>query len=1149
MTSQHDHHDIGSIPIAGKRPAAEEPERPAPPPPPAPEKTPPPPVRPRAAGTSRLGILKWPLALLAILVVLHLLAGYLLVPLLVPTVGADLLGKRLGRPVTIARARCNPFGLSLTLENTIIGPKLAEAKDPVDPLLSFSRLRLDLDPASFYRAAIISRRMEIEQLFLHVVRQPDKSYNIIAFGRELFGSGATGPRFALNNIVIENSRLRFDDQPTGKTHAMEQVNLAMPALANFSFAARQYIEPRFSATINGSPLSLTGKTTVSGEAIEARLTLQLSNFDLAGYAAYLPGDLSQQVTRGTADLDCALLFSADATAAKTLQLDGVLAVRDVALRDKNHREISLARGRFDGAVAPLTGGATLRLIELDEPRFAVDRDPDGRWHLPLAGADAKEDESAAKVTIGQFTINGGTVELVDRKVAGGYAETWQAVQLSLQGYDRTPGKPAAFALSGKNRDGGRISLQGEIDRDDARGLLVVDRLSLTRLAPYLRELTGDLRCRSGTVQKLETRFTADLGQGGPRFAAWKNLSATVENLALAHGDTDWLRLGSASINSGEADWTTRQLTLGEFKSAQGFLLLHWNDQGRLNWSSREQSKESKPWRLALASLDIQESSMQLRRQLAKGTLDLRLDSIACQTAPPTAPGERLILSGTARLNGQGAVRYSGPFGFAPFGARLSASLEPMPLGALQSLLGYWLALPTSGTLQASGLLALPDGSFSGKAVLENPALTDRNGNPVAQAAQARAELVTFTLHPMKLALDGVNAVDPSLAWTLRPAGRSSLGQLLTDRGPQKELELAIGSINLAGGRITLSDQRINPAFHATMTGINGTIASLANRPDNRSRITLQGTANESAALAMTGDFGFFDDSLFARFDGTLRGLPAESLNPYLLGLVGHEVTGGSLDMEMHFSRANQAIEVSQAVQATALTLGKRRDGDRHLPLVQALLTNQQNSLSLALPVSGTLNDPDFSYRKAVAKTINGLLAKAAIAPFALLREQHIPLPEQALFEPGKAGLSAKAKAALSQAVLALRERPLLRLTVNGVSDGRCDRNLLLAAKQEEFAARQRQAAAAVSKEISAGYGREEITAPPPQAAFAPPPPPPRVSDQELLGLAEGRIKAAIDYLLAQGLKSTRIAKGKATISDAAETSRDCDGGVQFALMP
>jgi hypothetical protein len=101
----------------------------------------------------------------------------------------------------------------------------------------------------------------------------------------------------------------------------------------------------------------------------------------------------------------------------------------------------------------------------------------------------------------------------------------------------------------------------------------------------------------------------------------------------------------------------------------------------------------------------------------------------------------------------------------------------------------------------------------------------------------------------------------------------------------------------------------------------------------------------------------------------------------------------------------------------------------------ALLADRNGVIDLDLPVSGSLNDPEFKVGAVVWKVITNLLARAVTAPFSLLGSllggaSGTELSTVA-FAPGRAALSESARAGLDKVAKALKDRPALSLTVQG----------------------------------------------------------------------------------------------------------------------
>jgi len=177
-----------------------------------------------------------------------LISSPLLISYLATTLLPKHLASALNRSVTIARAEFNPLTCTLTLRHLIVGPKLSNPNDPVDPLFSAGKISLAfaLERLLDGEAAC---NLDAEHFFLHLVRQKDGGYNLGQTMDKLLPvmPGLPLP-FSWNTITASNSRLVFDDEQTGKAHLAEEISLAIsPGKAS---------PLGLQAMINGVPISL-----------------------------------------------------------------------------------------------------------------------------------------------------------------------------------------------------------------------------------------------------------------------------------------------------------------------------------------------------------------------------------------------------------------------------------------------------------------------------------------------------------------------------------------------------------------------------------------------------------------------------------------------------------------------------------------------------------------------------------------------------------------------------------------------------------------------------------------------------------------------------------------------------------------------------
>jgi len=118
----------------------------------------------------------------------------------------------------------------------------------------------------------------------------------------------------------------------------------------------------------------------------------------------------------------------------------------------------------------------------------------------------------------------------------------------------------------------------------------------------------------------------------------------------------------------------------------------------------------------------------------------------------------------------------------------------------------------------------------------------------------------------------------------------------------------------------------------------------------------------------------------------------------------------------------------------------------HLPfgLAVALLEDPQGKINIALPVSGDMSDPKFKYSHLIFQVIGNFFMKLVTEPFSILGSMlggsNSGTDELGYvrFNPGKSFISGSQKLKLLKLIKSLKERPKLRLEIDGSYDPQVD---------------------------------------------------------------------------------------------------------------
>jgi hypothetical protein len=263
--------------------------------------------------------------------------GFLVLPPLVKYFAAKALGEKFHRTVAIQAVNINPLKLSLRVK----GFSMSEQGSKT-PFFAIEELYANLESASLFKGAPVLHAIQVKSPYLRIVRREDASYNVDDILAELLKPSEDPPaKYSLNNIQLQGGKVEFDDRPNKVQHTVSDMQLSIPFLSNLAYQAEIYVQPDFSAKINGSTLHLAGKMKPFSKNHESTVALELANLDVARYFEYIP--LQQKIDVPSAHLDAKLniTFAQPPEQPPAITLSGTAALRDAVVMQG--REQALAR--------------------------------------------------------------------------------------------------------------------------------------------------------------------------------------------------------------------------------------------------------------------------------------------------------------------------------------------------------------------------------------------------------------------------------------------------------------------------------------------------------------------------------------------------------------------------------------------------------------------------------------------------------------------------------------------------------------------------------------------------------------------------------------------------------------------------------------
>ncbi len=579
-------------------------------------------------------------------------------------------------------------------------------------------------------------------------------------------------------------------------------------------------------------------------------------------------------------------------------------------------------------------------------------------------------------------------------------------------------------------------------------------------------LTGlGLEHRSGSSVKVDAidaqGGSFDLGKN--RFSL-AGLTVKGGSLSLQHGQNA-LELGSLDVDDISLNLASHQATLGRIALVDGHVRVARDAQGHIDvvealkkMSPAEKPKTANPdkpaaWRYRLEKMELARFEAAFRDGTVSPTAQLGLKDFALEMDGISedwnvAMPLKVSFSGTdgGRFEAEGSVVPGAPT------AEIVLKLAELNLKPAQPYLSSLARLKlTGGRLSAEGHASYnkQGASFKGGFALRDLMLNEADtgniflawkslGSRSLQLNRSRMDMDELVVDRLDTKL--IINKDKSLSFKRilqQPDEVAAKAPVAVQEAAQKFI-VNINRLRFARGEMDFADYSLALPFGTRIHGLKGVVAGLSTQPGAIGQVELDGQVDEYGISRAVGQINLADPTDFMDIKVVFRNIEMAGLTPYSATFAGRKITSGKLSLDLEYKIKQRQMQGKNQVIMDKLMLGEKVDStearDLPLDLAIAILQDSDGRIDLGLPVSGSMDDPRFSYGGIIWQAITNVLSKIATAPFRALGalfggDEKF---ENIVFEAGNARLTPPEREKLVRLAEVFTKRPALFISVHGV---------------------------------------------------------------------------------------------------------------------
>ncbi len=306
-------------------------------------------------------------------------------------------------------------------------------------------------------------------------------------------------------------------------------------------------------------------------------------------------------------------------------------------------------------------------------------------------------------------------------------------------------------------------------------------------------------------------------------------------------------------------------------------------------------------------------------------------------------------------------------------------------------------------------------------------------------------------------LQNVAASSDSPSPTAEAAAPAASGAAASgSRWSNLPVQLVLGEVQLSNGQVDFEDRFVRPNYRAQLSELGGRIGRFDSTRREMASIELSGRVAGTGKLQIGGEINPVANPPALDITAKANDIELPGLTPYASKYAGYPIERGKLSIDVAYKIDEQGkLEARNQIIVNQLKLGPKSDSPdaTSLPvkLAVALLQDRNGVIDIDLPLSGSLDDPQFSLGGLIVKAIVNLFTKVITAPFSLLGGGGADGTDLSRidFQPGTATPTDSSLAAIDKVALALSERPALNVSIAGQADALSEASAMQTAALEQ----------------------------------------------------------------------------------------------------
>jgi hypothetical protein len=731
---------------------------------------------------------------------------------------------------------------------------------------------------------------------------------------------------------------------------------------------------------------------------------------------------------------------------------------------------------FDELFVDINGLQSIRQARLVIDKFFVNKPvlhlakhQDGTFNFSdlIKHNSEAEDNKIFPVSIESLSITEGMLDWEDAYLKVPEKEVAYPINFAIDNLTTPMDTPSNLRLTLNIGSGGKLDWQGDLSLNPmiSSGHIKLDNVQLPRVWALALQNIAQLNLQGYELFEADykadyiaNKFNVEITQGKFELRDFQ-LSQTAQDKAL-------VKIPALAILGLSFNLYKHELTLASVVANDADFQLGLNTKGMFNYlpllttaKLENKSAESASWSIKVNKIELNNMGLSFEDHTHKKSITTTVKPInLILTDFSNKAGASQSFQLSAGLNQTGMIKLTGNAILEPLSAQIDVNVNDIALVNFQGYVDQFARLDViDGVLAIKGKVQVDRSApeklnfkFKGNTKITDLLTRDQlknkdlvkwenltlNGIDIDLSAnQYHAETLVINKPYARLVIrkdKSVNFGDILIADKSKPIDAVKNTQTTAPKPTFK-----LDKIEIIGGSSDFADLSLILPFSAQIKSLRGGASGISSEPASTIKVNLKGNAYDLSPVDVLAKISPYLEDYDMRL--SFVGMPMPLISSYMVQFAGYKVEKGKMSLELNYKIVNKELVATNNILIDQLELGDKVENpdavSLPLKLAVALLKDSKGKIKIDVPISGSLEDPQFSISHILVDALVNSIAKVVSSPFRALtslagNEEDLSTVS---FTAGEAILSKTETSKLADLAKALKLRQILNLEVKGAA--------------------------------------------------------------------------------------------------------------------